>query len=418
MTEKLSFWTPVRYPSGSCSLSENLLQYSDSFFHWKGRVGVVISAEVVNGSKGVVLQQASEKSPFWKIALKVAAWATIVIPLIMLVSKIALRFIYSFHVHKESPQNNGVTPQKNKITGYPVEGLLQENGKAIRVKMNALLSQTVDVPIKGEEAQFPKRHNELTFAEVELNGRIEIVPIQKLSGSCLEKYTLCPDSPIEALYKIISTKPQSSKPYMPRGQPTEESVKFLINHPNNYSITAEKFIEYLQEIDSQGVVRLHKIQRQALLEVLELAKEKKLPINLHTVDPTTNKTLLNKWIGPFNLNIVEALLDLDPTIIKDPTNEGISFFEKAVPERQCRSIARCLWKTMKQEGVEPSAMDKVLFQTVFDIDEKLRFQAFNNLPLDTQKLFGEMLVFDGDENASYSNYYITTSIRIITALKN
>jgi hypothetical protein len=199
---------------------------------------------------------------------------------------------------------------------------------------------------------------------------------------------------MEALYKMMSL--DWGHGFSVHGECMTKMMMVILSHPNNHSITAENLIQYLQEKDDHGIMRLHHLKRSAMLEVLKLVKDKKLSIDLHTPHPITNKPLLSQWLQ--RDDVTNALLDVDPTIVKDSSHEELSFFGKAVASYGAhhRDIARRLWKTMMQQKVEPSKLDKVLFQVVFNPEHEKRLEAFQTLSPHIQKLFGNTLVFSGD----------------------
>ncbi len=96
----ISFYTPVEF-GGDASVGQKLLELVDGYLDVGVMVAVVIPGRTLNGSYEVI-HQLRERS-WLKTALKVLSYATIIIPLIMLVAKAALRSTYLFHTCFRNP---------------------------------------------------------------------------------------------------------------------------------------------------------------------------------------------------------------------------------------------------------------------------------------------------------------------------
>lgn len=91
----IRFCTPIDYEGHWATLSQLLTQSVDGYFFLGGEVAVTLPGNVRNGSQEVVLQQ--RETSWWKTALKVLSYMTVIIPVIMLIAKAVLRSYYRFH---------------------------------------------------------------------------------------------------------------------------------------------------------------------------------------------------------------------------------------------------------------------------------------------------------------------------------
>ncbi len=92
----LHFFTPITYGTLPKTTSQSLLEATDAYFYLGGKRAYVIAGRVEQGKEGVLLLE--ESSSFVVSALKVASYFTIVIPLLVLVVKIALRSMHKVHL--------------------------------------------------------------------------------------------------------------------------------------------------------------------------------------------------------------------------------------------------------------------------------------------------------------------------------
>lgn len=92
MGNQISFFTPVGFGSQSQPFSEKI----DNYFHLGGKKAYVIPGHVEQGSEGVVLTQG--QSSFLTTVLKIVSYFTLIIPVLMLIAKAALRHSHSFYI--------------------------------------------------------------------------------------------------------------------------------------------------------------------------------------------------------------------------------------------------------------------------------------------------------------------------------
>lgn len=93
---KINFFTPVYYPNAK-TFEEKAIGHIDSYFHICGKKAVVISARLKDGNENVILKNTkfSTKTLFKTIGI-VLTYFTVIIPLIMIISKAVLRSLHSY----------------------------------------------------------------------------------------------------------------------------------------------------------------------------------------------------------------------------------------------------------------------------------------------------------------------------------
>jgi hypothetical protein len=92
----LTIFTPISYTHAQPSLSEFLLSVADDYFYLGGKRAEVIQGSVERGSQGVVLTD--DTIGYVCLALKIASYLILGLPLFFGIVKLTLRSIYSFHV--------------------------------------------------------------------------------------------------------------------------------------------------------------------------------------------------------------------------------------------------------------------------------------------------------------------------------
>jgi len=90
----IGFFTPVKYGNQATSLGQKLTEFVDDYFYLGGRIAQVTKSNQI-GSEPVVLKVG--KTVWWKTALKVISYTTLIVPMNMLIAKAALRSYYAFY---------------------------------------------------------------------------------------------------------------------------------------------------------------------------------------------------------------------------------------------------------------------------------------------------------------------------------
>lgn len=107
----IKFFTPVKYGNHAISFREKLLENTDFYFYLGSRsVAEIIPGNVQKGSQAVILRD--EPSNCWKTALKVASYFTIILPALMLLTKMVLRTKYHFHTYPHRKPWGLISPKK------------------------------------------------------------------------------------------------------------------------------------------------------------------------------------------------------------------------------------------------------------------------------------------------------------------
>lgn len=124
----LTIFTPISYTHAQPSLCEFLLSVADDYFYLGGKRAEVIQGSIEQGSQGVVLTD--DSIGYVCLALKVASYLLLVLPLFFGIVKLTLRSIYSFHVvppgtplsinHSIPQQTPNVTPPDSLLEKRPL----------------------------------------------------------------------------------------------------------------------------------------------------------------------------------------------------------------------------------------------------------------------------------------------------------
>ncbi|CCB87115.1 putative uncharacterized protein [Parachlamydia acanthamoebae UV-7] len=218
-----------------------------------------------------------------------------------------------------------------------------EQGKLVYIKPELLFGGT---KISGEQ--------ELNFALVKTGGKQELVAV---TGDGKE-YRTYEGSAFEALLKLA----QDKNPIMHRhfGSP----IGYFLKHPNNSIINEAEFLEFILEKDQTRTPRICTLNSDSTLEVLNIIKEKNIPINLN--DKTSEgETLFTLWAGKGDPEITELMLELDSSVIEQTRGQIKSAFVEAA-----------LNASKEEADILISAMDKK--NIILSPEEEWIKRAFKN----------------------------------------
>jgi hypothetical protein len=370
MATKIGFWTPVKYENQPTTLGQKMRQGADSYFKFGGKVAVVIPGVIENGSTGVKLQE--EQAVCWQTALKIASYFTVILPVLMCVVKVISRAFYPFHMCQRT------LPNGTQESGTFVNGVLQQ-GVRIQGEQYTFLRPKL---LLGE-VKLAQEGIELNFAEVTINGRTEIIPVQKPYQEGVfdhnDQYVrYYAGSPNEALLKIAQ---DTTSRYVWSGNLHYGSpIKFVLQHANNYLLKTQEFLAHLLTPNQQGTLPLHTVNKSSLLEILELARDNNTPINLQTADPDTHETLFSKWAGTGDIKLTQELLAIAPSAIQQTAGREVSFFMKAILGGHMEE-AQVLLQAMQEQQVELTPTDQWI-QKAFTDDCNFTNEQFLQLPIE------------------------------------
>lgn len=100
----LDFFTPIEFNVEEKTFKHHLIENIESYFNLDGlQKAYVISGKDIDGSQEVEIGNSNlnTNQRILYAAIKIATYATVVIPLIMMVSKIAFRMSHQFHVYSK-----------------------------------------------------------------------------------------------------------------------------------------------------------------------------------------------------------------------------------------------------------------------------------------------------------------------------
>lgn len=106
----VSFFTPIHYGPAAKSWGHTFVEKVDDYFFLRGRKAVVlVGFPKTNNSQPTLYQK---NFPSFGTVLKVISYCTVIIPLIVLVAKVCLRYMYRFHEFRGHPN---VTSFKDRL---------------------------------------------------------------------------------------------------------------------------------------------------------------------------------------------------------------------------------------------------------------------------------------------------------------
>ncbi len=338
MVTAINFWTPVQFRDQPATTGQKLTACVDNFLYLKGTVAVVIPDAIEKTSTGVKLQEG--KTEFWLTAVKVACYVTVILPAIALLAKVVLRYIYPFHIcSRELP--NGTVETGTFVNDVLEQGIRVENEQTFYIRPKLLLG----------DIEFNAEGIELNFAEVIVDGRTEIIPVQKPLGNARgnEEFTRY-RSAGDALLKMVQNTERCVVYYPNRhyGSP----VKHILNHAHNHLLMVNPFLTSLITPNEEGLVPIHTVTSESLLEILQLARE-----NGFAIDAQIVKALFNKWAIKGSVELVQTLLVLDPSAIQQDAGQEGSFFAQAVLSGQTQK-GQLLLQAMQAQTIPLSHDDQ------------------------------------------------------------
>lgn len=112
---EIRFLTPIEYGNHATSFHQKLIEKTDFYFYLGGRkVAEVIPGNIEKNSQGVILKD--ERAIWWKTALKVASYFTIILPVLILLTKLVMRKKYHFHTYPhETPKIKKNALQESRL---------------------------------------------------------------------------------------------------------------------------------------------------------------------------------------------------------------------------------------------------------------------------------------------------------------
>lgn len=111
---EIKFFTPVEYGNHATNFFQKLIEQTDFYFYLGGRkIAEIIPGNIKRNSQAVILKD--EKAIWWKTALKVASYFTIILPVLIFLTKIILRKKYHFHTYPHEKEWPEFSPKKEKL---------------------------------------------------------------------------------------------------------------------------------------------------------------------------------------------------------------------------------------------------------------------------------------------------------------
>lgn len=182
----------------------------------------------------------------------------------------------------------------------------------------------------------------LNFAVIE--GRLVPVTAESEAGSFFKPFA---GSSLEALLLLAQNKTRSSwgLPERHYGSP----ISFLLNHPRNTTLDVGDVIAYCRVRDWQGIPRIFTLNDKSTLDLLQIFQEKRIPIDLNEKAPD-GSTLFTVWAGSGYNDVAKALLEIDPTVIRQVEGMADRPFAQAVLQADSKG-AQFYLQAMKSQDI-------------------------------------------------------------------
>jgi hypothetical protein len=147
---KIGFFTAVNFGGHPKSCTQSLLEIVDGYFYLGGKKAYVISGYTQQASEETTLRD--DSSTHLVTAIKIISYATLILPAIMLIAKIVLRSIHTFHTNHSGAQrevncdfsaSDAGSPIKDgsvqkKISLQPYEQVQQRLEKGIDISQDTI----------------------------------------------------------------------------------------------------------------------------------------------------------------------------------------------------------------------------------------------------------------------------------------
>lgn len=214
--------------------------------------------------------------------------------------------------------------------------------------------------------------HELNFAIVKTDGKQKLVAVRSARGG--KEYKTYEGSAFEALLKLAQDKePRCSFSFDRHyGSP----IGHFLKHPNNSIITEEEFFKFILEKDEVGTPRICTLNSASTCEVLNIIKEKNIPINLHDKN-ATGETLFTLWAGKGYSKIIEIILELDPSVIEQTQGQKKSALIEAALTGS-KEEADLLVNAMEKKNIQLSP-EEAWIKRAFKNDNTFSEEEFTKL---------------------------------------
>jgi|GEM_PF-4237913 len=193
---------------------------------------------------------------------------------------------------------------------------------------------------------------DVNFARVYKNGKFQFIPVAGPFRDANDEryYMLYNGSVEEVLFKLADRNP--------------EIIRILLNNVES-PVNTEVFLKLVLSKDAQNIPLIYRLNTDNLLNVLDIIKKRNTPFNLNE-KISENQTLFTLWLENMpSYELLEKLLEFDPTLIKQLKNRPKSFLAETFLIRSEKFVELIL-KSMAQQDVSLSNEELWLKRAYFN----------------------------------------------------
>lgn len=176
------------------------------------------------------------------------------------------------------------------------------------------------------------------FGFVDIEGKRQLVLLEKEGSS----YRISEQPPLPILFD--------------QTMPTSFLIQEVIECPIS-SISPKEIVQYAFEVGERGEIRLFSLREKDVLAILKQAQKLQIPFDLHAVSPKTNQTLFSKWAVEGSTELVQWMLEMDPTCIDQTKNQPVSFLRQVLHCWTGEKRGELLRAAMQARGIPLSDKD-------------------------------------------------------------
>lgn len=212
------------------------------------------------------------------------------------------------------------------------------------------------------------KNAQVVFGIVSIGGLQRLVPLQRISPT---DFVLFKGTLVEGLL-------QAAQDLDSRG-----IIQTMLTSKES-SIDPRDFFTTLLKPNKEGTPLLFTLSHATLEEVLLLACQMEIPIDLQTVDPVSKNTLFNQWVGKGHTSLTQLMLEMDPRVIQGVQRLARPLFADALLQRNEEEMEIIL-AAMSKAGIKLQEPDEWICRA-YKGDTDFPDEAFRKLTPQLQTL--------------------------------
>lgn len=370
----VNFTIPVTYKSitPNRSTSNLLAELAEGYLSFGGKVANVVHIDPNTNERRVEIVT-TKRDSVWIIALKIASYATLILPTIAFVIKGIHRATHSFTIQ---PSN----PSKNEHILTICEGY----------KISEINNQEKGIILETIPGMPDNTRGKVGFLVVDENSEKRLVPVcmqpkpgifaprpeslSWLSSDDIQLIRPGGQNPLKAIIlewvkenKTMSYETEAGLRLY--GLKTGPTFLFqILSDPYNKDFNLKHFLAFLKT--DEGKDFLHKIRSPELIEdVLDYHRESGHLIDLYHKPSEDEKNLMTRWaaLPLIKDELLRELIQLDPGAFKNSyeTDGFLEVLKKlATSGTNERNRALFFFQMMKKYNIQTSKDDKLLYKII------------------------------------------------------